>query len=65
MKTRVIVVRHGQSTFNVKRIIQGHHDESVLTDTGEQQARQVGEVLSGITFDAAYSSPFKRCVAPA
>ncbi|MEO0457493.1 MAG: histidine phosphatase family protein [Cyanobacteria bacterium P01_A01_bin.114] len=60
MKTRIIVVRHGESTFNVQRIIQGHHDESRLTETGEQQARQVGELLSGIAFDAVYSSPLKR-----
>ncbi|MEO1400202.1 MAG: histidine phosphatase family protein [Cyanobacteria bacterium J06635_1] len=60
MKTRIIVVRHGESTFNVKRIIQGHHDESTLTQSGEQQARQVGELLSGISFDAIYSSPLKR-----
>lgn len=60
MKTRVIVVRHGESTFNVKRIIQGHHDESLLTDKGESQARQVGEFLRGIPIDQVYCSPLKR-----
>ncbi|MEA5463985.1 histidine phosphatase family protein [Leptothoe sp. PORK10 BA2] len=60
MKTRVIVVRHGESTFNVKRIIQGHHDESLLTVKGEAQARRVGEFLQGIAIDAAYCSPLKR-----
>ncbi|MEM9484012.1 MAG: histidine phosphatase family protein [Cyanobacteria bacterium P01_F01_bin.116] len=60
MKTRVIVVRHGESTFNVKRIIQGHHDESVLTERGENQARQVGQFIKGIAIDAVYCSPLKR-----
>ena len=60
MKTRVIVVRHGESTFNVKRIIQGHHDESLLTEKGEAQARQVGQFIQGISVDAAYCSPLKR-----
>ena len=60
LKTRVIIVRHGESTFNVKRIIQGHHDESMLTDKGEAQARQVGQVLSSIPVDAVFSSPLKR-----
>lgn len=60
MKTRVIVVRHGESTFNVKRIVQGHHDESLLTETGEAQARQVGKFLQGIAIDAVYCSPLKR-----
>ena len=60
LKTRVIVVRHGESTFNVKRIIQGHHDESLLTEKGEAQARRVGQFLKGITIDVAYCSPLKR-----
>ena len=60
MKTRVIVVRHGESTFNVKRIVQGHHDESLLTATGEAQARQVGQFLQGIGIDSVYCSPLKR-----
>ncbi|MEM8611074.1 MAG: histidine phosphatase family protein [Cyanobacteria bacterium P01_H01_bin.105] len=60
MKTRVIVVRHGESTFNVKRIVQGHHDESLLTETGEAQAQQVGQFLKGIDIDAVYCSPLKR-----
>ncbi|MEO1591256.1 MAG: histidine phosphatase family protein [Cyanobacteria bacterium J06632_22] len=60
MKTRIIVVRHGESTFNVKRIIQGHHDESVLTDNGEAQARQVGQLLKKVSLDAIFCSPLKR-----
>ncbi|ESA36265.1 phosphoglycerate mutase [Leptolyngbya sp. Heron Island J] len=60
MKTRVIVVRHGESTFNVKRIVQGHHDESLLTATGEAQASQVGKFLQGIDIDTVYCSPLKR-----
>ncbi len=56
----MIVVRHGESTFNVKRIVQGHHDESLLTETGEVQARQVGQFLQGIGIDSVYCSPLKR-----
>lgn len=60
MKTRIIVVRHGESTFNVKRIIQGHHDESVLTAVGESQAQQVGQLLRQVSVDAIFCSPLKR-----
>ena len=60
MKTRVIIVRHGQSTSNVDRVIQGHHDSAVLTETGEQQARQVGKTLGTLTLNAVYTSPLKR-----
>ncbi|MBE9029505.1 histidine phosphatase family protein [filamentous cyanobacterium LEGE 11480] len=61
MTTRVIIVRHGESTYNVQRRVQGHlDDQSVLTDKGIAMATQVGAALKGIQFDAAYSSPLKR-----
>ncbi|MEO1068149.1 MAG: histidine phosphatase family protein [Cyanobacteria bacterium J06638_6] len=60
MKTRVIIVRHGQSTYNQQKRIQGHCDESELTAAGEAQALQVGQSLVGIPFDAVWASPFKR-----
>ncbi|MEL6135978.1 MAG: histidine phosphatase family protein [Cyanobacteria bacterium J06628_6] len=60
MKTRIIIVRHGESTFNVKRIIQGHHDESLLTEYGASQAQQVGQLLKGVSIDAIFCSPLKR-----
>ncbi len=60
MTTRVILVRHGQSTYNQERRIQGRLDKSILTEAGRTAALQVGETLSSITFDAAYSSPLQR-----
>ncbi|MGC1306921.1 MAG: histidine phosphatase family protein [Phormidesmis sp.] len=60
MKTTVIIVRHGESTSNAQRIIQGHHDTAVLTELGEQQARKVGATLQGLKLDAVYASPLKR-----
>jgi phosphoserine phosphatase len=60
LTTRVILVRHGESTYNVQRIVQGHCDESFLTEAGRNAASQVGTALQGIQFDAAYSSPLKR-----
>lgn len=58
--TRVILVRHGESTYNVERRVQGHCDLSDLTEKGQAGARQVGATLQGLKFDAAYSSPLKR-----
>ena len=45
MTTRVIIVRHGQSNYNVQKRIQGRSDESVLTAKGEQDAQILGETL--------------------
>ncbi len=60
MKTTVIIVRHGESTSNVSKIISGHHDNAVLTELGEQQASKVGAMLKGLHLDAIYASPLKR-----
>lgn len=60
LSTRAIVVRHGQSTFNQQQRIQGRIDESVLTEAGRASARQVAAAISGLTFDAIYSSPLQR-----
>ncbi|MEO1671879.1 MAG: histidine phosphatase family protein, partial [Cyanobacteria bacterium J06631_2] len=42
MATRVIIVRHGQSTYNAQKIIQGRWDKSVLTDNGISDAQPLG-----------------------
>ena len=58
--TRIILVRHGKSTYNQERRIQGRLDKSILTETGRSAALQVGDTLSSIAFDAAYTSPLQR-----
>lgn len=58
--TRVILVRHGESTFNAEGRHQGSSDESVLTDQGRFMARQTGKFLSGLTVDALYVSSLRR-----
>ena len=58
--TRVIIVRHGQSTYNIVRRIQGLLDESELTEKGRNDALKVGKALNNISFDAIYCSPLKR-----
>ena len=60
MATRVIIVRHGQSTYNAQKVIQGRCDESVLTDRGIADAQKLGQTLSDIKIDAFYCSPLQR-----
>lgn len=59
-QTRVILVRHGRSTYNEQQRYQGCCDESVLTEKGKHQAFQTGIALSQIKFDAIYVSPLQR-----
>ncbi len=59
---RILLVRHGESTFNVENRIQGRSDLSRLTPGGEAQAQRVAEVLAGIPLDYAYCSPLSRAL---
>lgn len=58
--TRVILLRHGQSTFNALGLYQGCSDESVLTELGRKDAQVTGNFLQEIAFDAVYISSLKR-----
>jgi phosphoserine phosphatase len=58
--TRVILVRHGRSTFNEQGRYQGSSDDAVLTEQGRKTAAQTAIALQGIQIDAIYSSPLKR-----
>lgn len=58
--TRVVLVRHGRSTFNEQGRYQGSSNASVLTQQGWQTAIQTGKMLQNIRFDAIYSSPLQR-----
>jgi len=60
LATRVIIVRHGQSTYNAQKMIQGRCDESVITQKGIEDAQMVGKALSQLNFDAIYCSPLQR-----
>ncbi|CAM0950335.1 unnamed protein product [Alopecurus aequalis] len=56
----VVVVRHGETSWNASRIVQGHMDPE-LNEIGRQQAVVVARCLSTETKPAAvYSSDLKR-----
>ena len=55
----LILVRHGQSTANVKGTWQGQMNFP-LSEEGRRQAGMAGLVLSRETFDGLYSSPLSR-----
>ncbi|MFK7863067.1 MAG: histidine phosphatase family protein [Pseudohongiellaceae bacterium] len=53
------LIRHGQTNWNKERRSQGQSD-SVLTDLGIQQAKQLGQKIEEIDFDAIYCSSSVR-----
>lgn len=52
---RVVLVRHGQSTWNEEGRIQGSSNFSVLTKKGEAQAQTSRQMLIGDTFDVCFA----------
>ncbi len=57
--TELILIRHGETLWNQQGRMQGQQD-SPLTELGVRQARQLGQRLRGVPFDALYSSDLGR-----
>ena len=55
----IYFARHGETSWNVKKMIQGIKDIP-LNKKGEEQAMMIGEKLKNIKFDAVFSSDLIR-----
>lgn len=60
---KLVLIRHGESTWNLENRFTGWTDVE-LTPTGVEQARQAGRLLKaeGYDFDVAYTSVLKRAI---
>jgi 2,3-bisphosphoglycerate-dependent phosphoglycerate mutase len=60
---KLVLVRHGESTWNKENRFTGWTDVD-LSEKGRQEAKEGGEVLKkeGFVFDAAYTSVLKRAI---
>ena len=60
---KLVLVRHGQSTWNLENRFTGWTDVD-LTDLGKAEAAEAGTLLSeaGYDFDIAYTSVLKRAI---
>jgi 2,3-bisphosphoglycerate-dependent phosphoglycerate mutase len=60
---KLVLIRHGESTWNLANRFTGWIDVP-LTDTGTEQAKNCGRLLkaSGYEFDVAYTSVLKRAI---
>lgn len=61
-ETVFYLVRHGQTEYNRKRIVQGRGINSTLNPTGEAQAAALAQRLEDVTFDAIYCSTQRRAL---
>ena len=62
--TKIALLRHGESTWNVENIFTGWTDVS-LSDRGRTEAREAGRLMaaSGLAFDVAHTSVLRRAIA--
>lgn len=60
---KLVLIRHGESTWNLENRFTGWTDVD-LTPTGVEQARNAGRLLKaeGYEFDVAYTSVLKRAI---
>lgn len=56
---KIILIRHGESEFNAKKIVQGHIDTD-LTPLGIVQARLAAEYLKQMSIERIFSSDLRR-----
>jgi 2,3-bisphosphoglycerate-dependent phosphoglycerate mutase len=61
MSGTLVLVRHGQSEWNLKNLFTGWRDPG-LTEKGHEEAKAAGRALKarGLTFDIAYTSVLAR-----
>lgn len=63
MPGKLVLVRHGQSTWNLENLFTGWVDVD-LTELGRKEARDAGDLLKaqGYQFDLAFTSVLKRAI---
>lgn len=61
MYTTFYIVRHGETDWNAKGLLQGHVNTK-LNATGKSQAKQLAKAIQHIHFDAVFSSDLTRAL---
>ncbi len=62
MKHTVLLIRHGQTTWNVQHRLPGQLPGIELTATGREQAERLARALNVLPLSAIISSPLERAV---
>ena len=57
---KIYIIRHGQTDFNLRGIVQGSGVDSSLNDTGRAQADAFFETYKQVSFDKIYTSRLIR-----
>jgi probable phosphoglycerate mutase len=59
-KKKIYLIRHGQTDYNLKGIVQGSGVDTDINETGRKQADAFYEKYKDVSFDKIYTSKLKR-----
>jgi len=59
-KKTIYIIRHGQTDFNIRQVVQGRGVNSDLNETGLKQAKFLFDYYRHVPFDVVYTSKLKR-----
>jgi probable phosphoglycerate mutase len=59
---KIFLIRHGQTDYNLRGIVQGSGIDSSLNDNGRAQAKSFFRAYGHLPFDKIYTSSLKRSV---
>lgn len=59
-RKKIYLVRHGQTDFNLKGVVQGSGIDADINETGRQQGRMFFEAYKDIPFDHVYHTALVR-----
>lgn len=62
MIKKIYLIRHGQTDYNLKSIVQGSGVDSVLNAEGQRQADLFFEKYKEVPFDKVYTSTLQRSI---
>lgn len=61
-ETTLYLVRHGETEYNRRQIMQGRRINSSLNATGRRQAEALGRRFADVPLDALYTSSLRRAI---
>ena len=59
---KLYLIRHGETTWNQQRIIQGSGSDTDLSENGKAQAERLGVAMKDVPLTVVYSSPLRRAM---
>ncbi|MGB3618051.1 MAG: histidine phosphatase family protein [Catalinimonas sp.] len=62
MKKEIYLIRHGQTDYNLRGVVQGSGIDADLNETGRTQAQRFWEAYGDVPFDKVYTSKLKRSI---